>query len=69
MEGAVAAFEDISELNGNLLDSSANQAKSTQYLADIFASFRKTASTADSTIEVACLIKTRKTKRTASQYC
>lgn len=58
MEGAVAAFEDISELNSNLLDSSANQAKSTQYLADIFASFsEKTASTADSTIEVAYLIK------------
>ena len=58
MDGAVAVFEDISQLNSKLLDSSEKQAKSTQYLADIFTSFsEKTASTADSTVKVAFLIK------------
>lgn len=58
MDGAVAVFEDISQLNSKLLDSSEKQAKSTQYLANIFTSFsEKTASTADSTVKVAFLIK------------
>lgn len=58
MSGAVAAFEDISELNGKLLDSSEEQAKTSNYLTDIFTSLSdKTASTADSTVKVAYLIK------------
>jgi len=58
MDGAVAVFEDISQQNSKLLESSEQQAESTRYLADIFASFsEKTASTADSTTKVAFLIK------------
>ncbi|MCG1012456.1 phosphate/phosphite/phosphonate ABC transporter substrate-binding protein [Tepidanaerobacter sp. GT38] len=58
MNGAVTIFEDISQLNSKLLDSSEEQAKTTQYLADIFTSFsEKTASTADSTVKVTFLIK------------
>jgi len=58
MDGAVAVFEDISNLNSKLLDSSEEQAKTTQYLADIFTSLsEKTSSTADSTVKVAYLIK------------
>lgn len=62
MNGAVAAFEDISELNGKLLDSSEEQAKTSNYLTDIFTSLSdKTASTADSTVKVAYLIKDQET--------
>ena len=46
------------ELNGKLLDSSEEQAKTSNYLTDIFTSLSdKTASTADSTVKVAYLIK------------
>lgn len=58
MNGAVTVFEDISRLNGKLLDSSEEQAKVSQYLTHIFSSLSdKTASTADSTTKVAFLIK------------
>ncbi|HHV18169.1 MAG TPA: phosphate/phosphite/phosphonate ABC transporter substrate-binding protein [Thermoanaerobacterales bacterium] len=62
MSGAVAAFEDISQLNGKLLDSSEEQAKTSNYLTEIFTSLSdKTASTADSTVKVAYLIKDQET--------
>lgn len=58
MNEAVAVFEDISELNSKLFDSSEEQAKVTEYLTEIFMTLsEKTASTADSTTKVAFLIK------------